>query len=62
MVGLTRLWWTDQGPLEDPNAPDPDALRAQGERLLAMADLVVPVHAQPSSAARERLADQKINR
>jgi len=44
-----------------PTTPtDPDALRAQRERLLATADLVDPV--QPSSSARERLADRKINR
>jgi glyoxylase-like metal-dependent hydrolase (beta-lactamase superfamily II) len=44
VVVLTHLWWTDQGPLEDPYAPDPDALRAQRERVLALADLVVPGH------------------
>ena len=44
VVVLTHLWWTDQGPLDDPYAPDPDALRAQRERVLALADLVVPGH------------------
>lgn len=44
VVVLTHLWWTDQGPLEDPYAPDPEALRAQRERILAIADLVVPGH------------------
>ena len=44
VVVLTHLWWTDQGPLEDPYAPDPDVLRAQRERVLALADLVVPGH------------------
>ena len=44
VVVLTHLWWTDQGPLEDPYAPDPDALRNQRERVLALADLVVPGH------------------
>lgn len=44
VVVLTHLWWTDQGPLDDPYAPDPEALRAQRERVLALADLVVPGH------------------
>ena len=44
VVVLTHLWWTDQGPLDDPYAPDPEALRAQRERILALADLVVPGH------------------
>jgi glyoxylase-like metal-dependent hydrolase (beta-lactamase superfamily II) len=44
VVVLTHLWWTDQGPLDDPYAPDREALRAQRERVLALADLVVPGH------------------
>ena len=44
VVVLTHLWWTDQGPLEDPYAPDPAALRTQRERVLGLADLVVPGH------------------
>jgi glyoxylase-like metal-dependent hydrolase (beta-lactamase superfamily II) len=44
VVVLTHLWWTDQGPLDDPYAPDPEALRAQRQRVLALADLVVPGH------------------
>ena len=44
VVVLTHLWWTDQGPLEDPYAPDPHVLRAQRERILALADCVVPGH------------------
>jgi glyoxylase-like metal-dependent hydrolase (beta-lactamase superfamily II) len=44
VVVLTHLWWTDGGPLEDPYAPDPDTLRCQRERVLALADLVVPGH------------------
>jgi glyoxylase-like metal-dependent hydrolase (beta-lactamase superfamily II) len=44
VVVLTHLWWTDQGPLEDPYSPDPDVLRAQRERVLALADLIVPGH------------------
>jgi glyoxylase-like metal-dependent hydrolase (beta-lactamase superfamily II) len=44
VVVLTHLWWTDQGPLTDPYAPDPDVLHAQRERILALAELVVPGH------------------
>jgi glyoxylase-like metal-dependent hydrolase (beta-lactamase superfamily II) len=44
VVVLTHLWWTDQGPVEDPYAPDPHLLRAQRERILALADRVVPGH------------------
>ena len=44
IVALTHLWWTADGPAEDPYAPDRDVLRAQRERVLAVADLVVPGH------------------
>ncbi|MEO8518566.1 MAG: MBL fold metallo-hydrolase [Dermatophilaceae bacterium] len=44
VVVLTHLWWTDRGPLDDPYAPDPRALRTQRERVLSLADLVVPGH------------------
>ena len=44
VVALTHLWWTADGPAEDPYAPDRDVLRAQRERVLAVADLVVPGH------------------
>lgn len=44
LVALTHLWWTAEGPAEDPYAPDRDVLRSQRERVLAVADLVVPGH------------------
>ena len=44
VAALTHLWWTEQGPAEDPYAPDRDVLRASRERVLALADLVVPGH------------------
>lgn len=44
VVALTHLWWTADGPAEDPYAPDREQLRAQRERVLALADLVVPGH------------------
>lgn len=44
VVALTHLWWTADGPVDDPYAPDRDLLRRQRERVLALADLVVPGH------------------
>lgn len=44
IVVLTHLWWTAEGPADDPFAPDAELLRAQRERVLALADLVVPGH------------------
>jgi glyoxylase-like metal-dependent hydrolase (beta-lactamase superfamily II) len=44
IVALTHLWWMAEGPIEDPYAPDPDVLRAQRERVLALAERVVPGH------------------
>ncbi len=41
---LTHLWWTSDGPEEDPFAPDREVLRAQRERVLGLADVVVPGH------------------
>lgn len=43
----THLWWTDSGPADDPYAPDRDALRASRERVLAVADLIIPGHGAP---------------
>ena len=47
VVALTHLWWTADGPADDPYAPDRDQLRAQRERVLAVATLVVPGHGAP---------------
>ncbi|CAA9333843.1 MAG: metallo-beta-lactamase, partial [uncultured Frankineae bacterium] len=44
VVALTHLWWTDEGPAEDPYAPDREALRASRERVLEVADHIVPGH------------------
>jgi glyoxylase-like metal-dependent hydrolase (beta-lactamase superfamily II) len=44
VVAFTHVWWNAQGPPEDPYALDPDALHASRERVLAVADLVVPGH------------------
>jgi glyoxylase-like metal-dependent hydrolase (beta-lactamase superfamily II) len=44
---FTHLWWTDDGPVEDPYASDAAALHASRARVLAIADLVVPGHGVP---------------
>lgn len=41
------LWWRATGPADDPVAPDRAQLRASRERVLAVADLVVPGHGAP---------------
>ncbi|WP_412541601.1 MBL fold metallo-hydrolase [Longispora sp. K20-0274] len=38
------LWWRPNGPVEDPVAPDQALLRANRERVLAVADRIVPGH------------------
>jgi glyoxylase-like metal-dependent hydrolase (beta-lactamase superfamily II) len=47
IVVLTHLWWTAEGPADDPVAEDMDALHAGRARVLAIADLVVPGHGAP---------------
>jgi glyoxylase-like metal-dependent hydrolase (beta-lactamase superfamily II) len=44
VVVLTHLWWTADGPADDPYAPDREVLRRSRERVLALADRVVPGH------------------
>ena len=45
VVVLTHLWWTAEGPLEDPFAPDAEVLRASRERVLALSpSRIVPGH------------------
>jgi len=44
VAGLTHLWWTADGPVQDPYAPDPGLLRSQRQRVLALVDLIVPGH------------------
>ncbi|HEU4515510.1 MAG TPA: MBL fold metallo-hydrolase [Nocardioidaceae bacterium] len=41
---LTHLWWTAEGPADDPYAPDRELLRQQRERVLALATVIVPGH------------------
>jgi glyoxylase-like metal-dependent hydrolase (beta-lactamase superfamily II) len=41
------LWWRANGPADDPVTIDRDLLRASRERVLAVADLIVPGHGAP---------------
>ena len=44
VVACTHVWWADGGPQADPRASDQDALERSRERVLAVADLIVPGH------------------
>jgi glyoxylase-like metal-dependent hydrolase (beta-lactamase superfamily II) len=47
VYALTHLWWlTDRTPVIDPYAPDQAVLEAQRERVLAVADVVIPGHGE----------------
>lgn len=47
IVVFTHLWWTADGPAEDPYAPDAGVLHASRSRVLELADLIVPGHGDP---------------
>jgi glyoxylase-like metal-dependent hydrolase (beta-lactamase superfamily II) len=47
VAALTHLWWTSEGPADDPYSADRDQLRQQRERVLQAATLIVPGHAAP---------------
>jgi glyoxylase-like metal-dependent hydrolase (beta-lactamase superfamily II) len=47
VAALTHLWWTAEGPVDDPYATDRELLRAQRERVLAVATTIVPGHGAP---------------
>lgn len=52
-TALTHLWWFEGGPDEDPYATDPEALHASRNRILEVADVIVPSHGamfRPSDA------------
>jgi glyoxylase-like metal-dependent hydrolase (beta-lactamase superfamily II) len=47
-VVLTHLWWTAEGPAEDPFAADRDVLRVSREAVLALEPVtVIPGHGEP---------------
>jgi glyoxylase-like metal-dependent hydrolase (beta-lactamase superfamily II) len=47
VVVLTHLWFTADGPIEDPLAEAPDALHASRRRVLEFAEVIVPGHGVP---------------
>ncbi len=47
VVVATHLWWTAEGPADDPYAPDREQLRASRLRVMAVADVVIPGHGPP---------------
>jgi glyoxylase-like metal-dependent hydrolase (beta-lactamase superfamily II) len=53
IAALTHLWWTEDGPVDDPYSLDRDQLREQRERVLDLASLIVCAHGpafRPSAA------------
>jgi glyoxylase-like metal-dependent hydrolase (beta-lactamase superfamily II) len=46
-AALTHLWWTPQGPSEDPFASDGAALHAGRVRVLGIATLIIPGNGAP---------------
>lgn len=44
VTALTHLWWSNEGPEEDPFATDPDLLHTGRERVLEVASMIVPGH------------------
>ena len=44
VVVMTHLWWTAEGPADDPVAEDPAGIHAGRARVLAIADRVIPGH------------------
>jgi len=48
LVVCTHLWWTAEGPADDPFAPDREVLRASREKVLALRPaLIIPGHGAP---------------
>jgi len=49
LVVFTHLWWTAEGPVEDPFAPDPELLHENRARVLGLSGLrtIVPGHGAP---------------
>jgi glyoxylase-like metal-dependent hydrolase (beta-lactamase superfamily II) len=48
LVAATHLWWTSEGPEQDPRAEDMSTLRTSRERLLDLRpSLIIPGHGAP---------------
>jgi glyoxylase-like metal-dependent hydrolase (beta-lactamase superfamily II) len=52
-VAFTHLWWSANGPAEDPLASDPPALHRNRVRVLEIAGLIVPGHGAPFKPSPE---------
>jgi glyoxylase-like metal-dependent hydrolase (beta-lactamase superfamily II) len=48
-VAFTHLWWSTEGPPEDPSAADREAIHRNRIRVLEQASLIVPGHGAPFS-------------
>jgi glyoxylase-like metal-dependent hydrolase (beta-lactamase superfamily II) len=65
LVAATHLWWSEEGPVEDPLASDGDALTASRQQLLALRpSLIIPGHGAPfrPDPARGRPAGERKTR
>jgi glyoxylase-like metal-dependent hydrolase (beta-lactamase superfamily II) len=40
----THAWWGAEGPADDPFAPDREVLRASRQRILGVAQVIIPGH------------------
>lgn len=47
VIAFTHLWWSAEGPAEDPLASDLPALHRNRERVLQLTTLIVPGHGAP---------------
>jgi len=47
VIAATHLWWTQDGPADDPYSPDREELRRQRERVLELATMILPGHGAP---------------
>ncbi len=47
IVAFTHLWWSAEGPADDPLAVDMQAIHTNRERVLQLATLIVPGHGAP---------------
>jgi glyoxylase-like metal-dependent hydrolase (beta-lactamase superfamily II) len=59
LVAATHLWWSAEGPEDDPLASDGDQLKASRERLLALEPgLIIPGHGAPFAPTGQLPATQ----
>lgn len=47
VVAFTHLWWSADGPADDPYTFDREVLREQRERVLGLAERIIPGHGAP---------------